>query len=113
MTKRILILTADTGMGHRSTANAIRAALQELYGQECTVDIVNPMDHRAASPLLRNSQADYDRMVREMPDLYQFGYKTLSDPLPNNLVESAFTVMLFEAMYDILKQYQPLESKFV
>ena len=107
MTKRFLILTADTGMGHRSTANAIRAALQEQHGHECTIDIVNPMDHRAASPLLRNSQADYDKMVREMPDLYQFGYKTLSDPLPNNLIESVFTIMLFEAVRDILKQYQP------
>ncbi|HVO42577.1 MAG TPA: glycosyltransferase [Aggregatilineales bacterium] len=105
--KRILILTADTGLGHRSAANAVASALQEQYGAECSVSIVNPMDHPAASPLLRNVQADYDRMVREMPDLYRLGYQTLSGPLPNALIESAFTVMLFEALRDILRQAQP------
>ena len=33
--KKILILTADYGYGHRSAANAIAEALQETHGQEC------------------------------------------------------------------------------
>lgn len=107
MTKRILILTADTGMGHRSTANAIQGALQEQHGGACSVDIVNPMDHPAASPLLRNSQADYDRLVRDNPNAYKFGYQAINEPITNELMESALTVMLFQAVRDILKQYRP------
>ncbi|MEP7285523.1 MAG: glycosyltransferase [Chloroflexota bacterium] len=105
--KHILILTADTGLGHRSTAKAITLALEETYGANCTIDTVNPMDHERASVFLRNSQADYDRMVRDLPEIYRFGYKAIDSPLPNAIIESAFTVMLFEAIYDIVKEYRP------
>jgi UDP-N-acetylglucosamine:LPS N-acetylglucosamine transferase len=104
---KVLILTNDTGLGHRSTANAIAAALQAQHDQACKIDIVNPTTHKLASPILRNSQADYDRLVREWPDFYRFSYEAASGPLPNALVESAFTAMLYLAVMDILKTYQP------
>jgi len=50
--KRVLILTADAGFGHRSAANGVAAALRELYGDDCAVEIVNPLeDDRVAQPL--------------------------------------------------------------
>ena len=57
---KILIFTNDTGLGHRSTAKAIAAALQAQHGQACKIDIVNPPTHKLASSILRNSQSDYD-----------------------------------------------------
>jgi hypothetical protein len=41
--KHILVLIADAGFGHRSAANAITAALQEMHGQECVMDVINPL----------------------------------------------------------------------
>jgi ATP-dependent Lon protease len=35
--KRILILTADAGFGHRSAANAICEALEEKYPERVSV----------------------------------------------------------------------------
>jgi 1,2-diacylglycerol 3-beta-galactosyltransferase len=71
--KQILILTADYGYGHRSAANAIAEALQATYGQDCHVEIVNPLDDPGAPTFLRDDQKNYDRLVREMPDLVNWG----------------------------------------
>ena len=105
--KRVLILTADAGFGHRSAANAIAAALRELHGHDCVVEIVNPLEDDRVPAFLRHSQADYDRIVRDMPDLYEFGYEASDAAVPSMMVESALTVMLFEAMDDLVRRHQP------
>ena len=105
--KRILILTADTGLGHRITARAIAAALEKLHGQTGIVDIVNPMDDARTPEFLREGQTDYDRAVREMPDLYQLGYQMSDVPLAVALMETGLTVMMSDIMRDVLRQYEP------
>lgn len=105
--KKILIITADVGFGHRSAANAIAAALQETYADRVQVEIVNPLDDGRTPAVLRDSQTDYDRMVRQMPELYKLRYQLSDTPLPNSIMESAFTVMLYSILQDILRRYQP------
>ena len=105
--KRILILTADAGFGHRSAANAVAAALQETRGGECDIVIVNPLDDERVLPVLRNSGTDYDRMVREVPDLYQVGYEASDAAVPTAMFDAALVVMLFEVMADVVDRYQP------
>ncbi|MCX8026175.1 MAG: hypothetical protein N3A60_13330, partial [Thermanaerothrix sp.] len=79
--KRILILTADAGFGHRSAANAVAAALQERYGDQCEVYILNPLEDKRVPFVLRESQADYDILVRKAPELYRLGFE-VSDATP-------------------------------
>lgn len=105
--RRVLILTIDTGFGHRSAANAIAAALKELYGERCQVDVVNPADDKRTPAILRESQSDYDRMVRQWPQAYKLGFKLSNDPIPMAVVDRALTVMLYTVMSDLLKQYRP------
>jgi len=105
--KKILILIADYGYGHRSAANAIETALQESYGQECQVDIVNPLDDPRAPAFFRENQHDYDRMVREMPELYKLGYQVGETPLVSSLVKGTFTLTLFNVLREIIRQKQP------
>jgi 1,2-diacylglycerol 3-beta-galactosyltransferase len=105
--KRIVILTADAGFGHRSAANAVAAALQETHGEGCVVEILNPLDDNRVPAWLRRSQADYDRIVRETPDLYRFGYKASDASVPSFVIESALTVMLFEAVRDLVREHRP------
>jgi 1,2-diacylglycerol 3-beta-galactosyltransferase len=105
--RRILILTADTGFGHRSAANAIAIALQETHGDDCIVEIVNPLEDRRVPGLLRRSQADYDRIVREMPNLYELGYEASDTLVPSAVIERALVVMLFDVMRDIIRRHQP------
>jgi 1,2-diacylglycerol 3-beta-galactosyltransferase len=105
--KRILILTADAGFGHRSAAKAVAAALQEKYGDRCEVEIVNPLDDRRAPFLLRDSQADYDRLVRSVPELYRFGYDASDTTVTTAIIESALILLLFEVMLDLVRSFHP------
>ena len=105
--KRILILTADAGFGHRSAANAVAAALAELYGDQCQVDIVNPLEDKHVPTFLRDSQSDYDRIVREIPQLYRIGYDASDATVPSFIASRALTVLLYETMCDVVTAYRP------
>lgn len=105
--KRILILTADAGFGHRSAARAVVAGLEGKYGDLCQIDVVNPLDDRRAPILLREGQYDYDRLVRSVPELYRFGYDASDTTISSAIIESALTVLLFEVMLDLVRNYRP------
>jgi 1,2-diacylglycerol 3-beta-galactosyltransferase len=105
--KRILILTADYGYGHRSAAKAITQALQEMYGKDCQVDIVNPMDHPRAPAALRDGATNYDRMVREAPELYKITFKVGDTPAVSGIVKNSLTLMLVNAIREIIHEKQP------
>jgi 1,2-diacylglycerol 3-beta-galactosyltransferase len=105
--KRFLVLTADAGFGHRSAANAVEAALLETHGEECAVDIVSPLDDPRVLPVLRNSGSDYDRLVREMPDLYKIGYEISDARVPTAMLEGALIVMLYEVLRDVMDRVKP------
>lgn len=105
--KRILILTADYGYGHRSTANAIATALHETYGQECQVDIINPLDDPRSPAFLREDQSNYDKLVRELPDLYKLGYQVGETRMASSLVNTTWTLMMFNVLREIIRKMQP------
>ncbi len=107
MKKKVLILTADAGFGHRSAANAVAAALDEKYHEELTYEIVNPLDDKRAPTFLRDSQADYTKWVRSVPELYKFGYEASDSLVPTKLMESTLAILLNEVMRDILRTTQP------
>ncbi len=105
--KRILILTNDTGFGHRSAANAVAVALEESYREDCMVEIVNPLDDERAPAFLRDSQIDYDKMVREMPDRYKLRYEFSDSAVPNAIIESAMMVLLYNILSDLFRRFKP------
>lgn len=105
--KRILILTGDAGFGHRSAANAIAAGLLQNHGEECEIQILNPMDDRRAPFYLRDSGSDYDRLVRAAPELYKLGYDASDTEISSVLVESVLTVALFEILRDMIRELDP------
>ncbi len=105
--KNFLVLTADAGFGHRSAANALAAALKLRYADRCNVSIYNPLDEKTVPAFLRETQTDYDKLVRKMPDFYKLNYQISGAPLPNAALESAFTVLLFSAIRSVFKKFQP------
>lgn len=102
---RVLILTADAGFGHRAAANALATALGQR--PDCSVDVVNPVADAAAPAILRDSQSDYDKIVRAAPRLYQLGYEATDEDVPRLLIEGGATVMLFNMMQRLLAEYKP------
>jgi 1,2-diacylglycerol 3-beta-galactosyltransferase len=105
--KKVLILTADAGFGHRSAANAVAAAIEEKYPDELSYEIINPLDDRRTPAFLRDSQTDYTKWVRNVPELYRFGYDASDALVPTALLESSLSVLLNDVMRDILKKSQP------
>jgi 1,2-diacylglycerol 3-beta-galactosyltransferase len=105
--KKVLIFTADVGFGHRSAAKAVAAALQSAPHGACDVEIANVLDDERVPAFLRSSQTDYDKMVREMPELYRLRYQISDTPVPNAILESVFTVSLFNFLREILRREKP------
>jgi 1,2-diacylglycerol 3-beta-galactosyltransferase len=104
---RILILTADVGFGHRIAANAIQAAFEEAYGEQCFVEVVNLLDDVRTPAFLRDTQTDYDKSVRQTPELYKLRYQFGAEAAPSAIVERGLIVLLFNVVRDLLERFQP------
>jgi 1,2-diacylglycerol 3-beta-galactosyltransferase len=105
--KRVLILTADAGFGHRSAANAIAAAFQDAYAGRCVVQIANPMDDKHVLPILRDSQTDYDKMVRLIPDFYKLNYQLSDGQVPVAVIDRALIVLLIRVIRTVIRDFNP------
>ncbi|MGL4649272.1 MAG: MGDG synthase family glycosyltransferase, partial [Caldilineaceae bacterium] len=105
---RVLLLTSDMGYGHRSAAYAIEAALQERYAGRVECTVVNAFNESEKVPgWLREDPTNYNRMVREHPEFYQKTYQALNKPLPTTVYELGLTVILGEAVADIVRKTNP------
>lgn len=107
MKKKVLILTADAGFGHRSVANAVSAAIDEKYSAELIYEVVNPLDDKRTPTFLHDSQSDYTKWVRNVPELYKLGYEASDSLLPNALLENSLALLLGDVMRDIIRKSQP------
>lgn len=105
--KRILILTADAGYGHRSAAKAIEAALIELYGEQCEIRVENPIGNADTPKLIQRFEQDYDENVTKMPELYLLSYHALDAPVISNLAKTVVAQMLNDVMHDLIAEFRP------
>lgn len=105
--KRILVLTADAGFGHRRAAEAIEAALAELYGERCDVTVVNPLHAGDAPDIVRQIEAGYDEMVVGEPTLYRIAYQATDAPLVSDIIAELTTRLLDQTMLKYIQEHQP------
>ncbi len=105
--KKILILMADAGFGHRSAAVALDRALNERYGDSVQTEIVNPLDDKRSPFFLRESQTDYDRWIKNFPELYKLGYEASDALVPKYLMEQTLSGLLLDVMRDLLRKSEP------
>lgn len=105
--KRILILYADAGFGHRSAALAVKAGLEATYGDQCLIDMVNPLEDNRTPFFLRDSQADYDTIIRSAPELYRIGYDVSDATVPTRFMETALILTMYDVMKDLIAHYKP------
>lgn len=105
--KRILVLTADAGFGHRRAAEAIEAALVELYGERCEITVVNPLHAADAPDIVRQIEAGYDEMVVSDPTLYRIAYQATDAPLVSDIIAELTTRLLDQTMLKYIQEHQP------
>lgn len=105
--KRALILTADAGFGHRSAALAVKDAILDKYSEQMTVELLNPLDEPTTPTFLRDTQSDYDKYVKHVPELYQLGYEASDNLIPTAFLERSIGVLLVDTMRELFTQYKP------
>ena len=105
--RKILILTGDAGLGHRSAAEALEKAFLNHYPDQCAVTVNNPLNHPDIPDVIRQSQSDYDEIVKTIPELYRLGYEVSDAELPVSLMEEGFTLLLLDVMRQVVEETQP------
>jgi 1,2-diacylglycerol 3-beta-galactosyltransferase len=105
--KKILILTADAGLGHRSAAEAIQKALDQAYGDLCEVLVRNPLNHPYVPDFIHDSQSDYDKLIEDMPELYHMAYDVSDAALPVKLMEGGFVLFLYNILHEMVVDLAP------
>jgi 1,2-diacylglycerol 3-beta-galactosyltransferase len=101
--RRILILTADAGSGHRSAAHALELAFRELYGAACEVSVVNPMHLPGAPAILRSAERSYVPQITNVPEWYQFQYEATDSKLLARLLKLSAGALLLRPMRRLLE----------
>lgn len=105
--KKILILMGEAGLGHKSAAEAIEKSLNQIYGDRCEVIVENPLNHPDIPDFIRDTQSDYDEIVKAIPELYRMGYDVSDATLPVTLMEGGFTLVLLNVLREILEDMAP------
>jgi 1,2-diacylglycerol 3-beta-galactosyltransferase len=105
--RRFLILTSDSGFGHRSAANSIAKALKLLHPQDAVVSIVNPIFEQPTTRILKKTELNYDKMVRNYPSWYRLAYEISDSRSASTLVEGTLKLALKKNIQQIIEQFQP------
>ena len=105
--KKALILTADAGFGHRAAANAVADAFQRYADPAIEPVIVNLLDDPKTPRWLRETQSDFDRMVREMPKFYEVSYNQSDKTAPTTVANVGLAAFLYNALNKAIKENQP------
>ncbi len=105
--RRILLLMAEAGFGHRRAAQALAAALQQRYGDQCLVEIFNPLADERTIGLMRNTQTSYDQFVKQRPDLYRASFEFSDQTVPSAMIDGAYMITLFDTLRSKLRRFMP------
>ena len=104
---RFLILTSDSGFGHRTSANSIAKALILRYPSGAQAYVVNPIFEDSASRFLQRAEENYDSTVKDHPDFYRFAYEISETRSIKTLVESTLTLALHKTLKSLIKEIHP------
>lgn len=81
MASSILILSSDTGGGHRSAANALKDSFINLYPDEVLVNITQVLEEAGTVP--RRLGEAYNYLLRHHQDLMKYYYWLINQFRPN------------------------------
>ncbi len=105
--KRFLILTSDSGFGHRSAANSVAKALDLRYPGESETTIVNPIHEDSGLQLLKETERNYDQDIKNNPIWFRFTYSILDSRPASLLVENTLVRALSDSIRRLIQEMQP------
>jgi 1,2-diacylglycerol 3-beta-galactosyltransferase len=101
--KHFLILTSDSGFGHRSAANSIAKALKLEHPQEVTTSIINPILEEPSSLFLQKAELNYDQSVKQNPGFYRFTYEISDSRSASAVVENTLVLAMYKNMKQLIR----------
>jgi 1,2-diacylglycerol 3-beta-galactosyltransferase len=107
MAKKILILTADAGFGHRRAAEAVESALKQLYPSQCDVTIASPLHDPSLPELIRLVETGHDHYSTDDPTLYQLAYTATDAPMVAQLLQDVTTTVLNKTLNKLVQNLLP------
>lgn len=105
--KRFLILTSDSGFGHRSAAVSVSKALDHLYGDRQVNLVVNPILESNTLSLMKPIEKNYDKGIKNIPSLWRMGYEFSDSRQVSEVMESALTVLLQQSISEKVESFLP------
>ena len=76
-------------------------------GRIANFTLINPLEDKRTPFFLRDSQSDYDQIVKQAPELYKLGYDASDNLIPSAIADSALVLLLYEVMHDLVDTYKP------
>lgn len=105
--KRFLILTSDSGFGHRSAVNSIAMALELRHPQEVITSVINPIFEEPSSTLLQKAELNYDKTVRDYPSWWRFAYEVSNHRSVVSFIERTLTLILHKNIQQLIEKMKP------
>ena len=101
----ILILTTDAGSGHRSAAEALETAFDQIYGPAAHVTVCNPWHHEHAPALWRRYEQLYLDELQRAPALYDLSYALSDLPGVAHVLNQSVGAMLEKTIQPVLEEH--------
>lgn len=102
---RILILSSDTGGGHRASAQALRAAFYALYPSHVHVDIVDFWVDLARGPFA--NFPDQYTFLAKRPWMWKLSFELTRFPPARGCTETLFNTFAHRNVRDAFAKYAP------
>jgi len=105
--RRILILYADFGAGHRMAAKGLQAAFERRWPSSTVVQVTNPLNDGSSPRFLRIGGGWYDRGVTRSPMVYRWAYAVASWKPCSELIEGALVPLIAQSLRRALLRFDP------
>ena len=104
--KKILILMSDTGGGHRASADALCAVIEECYGADIKVEMLDLwLDY--TPPPLNQVPRGYRFLIDDAPWLYKLLYRVGEQPLATEPLLRTASRLLSRPIGQVLRRSAP------
>lgn len=105
--KHFLILTSDSGFGHRSAARSVQKALEMSSPEINNVLIINPILETDFPKVVKQIETGYDSRVKNSPRFYRFTYEISDSRQVSEIIEGALTLLLQKNIRQLIELYKP------
>lgn len=105
--KKILLITSDTGFGHRRAAQAVERVINDEHSTDYQAVTVNPFEDPNLPDLVRSTETGYDTVVTSAASLWQLGYLASDTPTVAKAMQDVTAAAMTRIIQKMLRAHEP------